>query len=31
MKIITALLPSWLIWLSWEFPFVHIRRGRKVS
>jgi hypothetical protein len=22
--------PTWLVWLSSTFPYLHIRRGRKV-
>lgn len=29
--IIYAFMPKYLIWLNRTFPFLHIRKGRKVS
>lgn len=31
MKIITRFMPEWLIWIDGTYPFIHIRRGRRVG
>ena len=29
--IITGFLPKWMVWVSWKWPFIHVRKGRKVT
>jgi len=31
MMIITWFLPKYLIWLSWSWPFVNVRKGHRIK
>jgi len=29
--VVTYFLPRYLLWISWKWPFVHVRKGRRVA